>query len=48
MENIDNCKYIYKGKEYELKAKFNYGIIGKINDKLEIKLKGIMNITNLS
>ena len=46
--NKNNCKIIYKEKEQELKEKINFGLFEKINDKLEIKLKGIMNVTNMS
>ena len=44
--NKDKCKIIYEEKEYEIKEKFN--IDDKINNEiLEIKLKGINNITNM-
>jgi len=44
--NKDKCKYIYEDKEYELES---YFILSNYNkDKLEIKLKGINNITNMS
>ena len=44
--NKDKCKFIYKDKEYEIKEYFN---IKKINDDfLEIKLKDINNITDMS
>ena len=39
---------IYNEYEYELKDKFSYGWFDTIKDKLEIKLKGILNITNMS
>ena len=42
MNNNKNCKIIYKGKEYDLKSEFTYGFFETINEKLEIKLKGIM------
>ena len=45
--NKDKCKIIYEEKEYEIKEKFN--IDDKIkNEILEIKLKGINNITDMS
>ena len=45
--NKNKCKIIYEGKEYEIKEKFN--IDDKIkNEILEIKLKGINNITDMS
>ena len=45
--NKSLCKIIYEGKEYELSQKFN---LKKNNGKeiLEIKLKGIKNITDIS
>ena len=45
--NKKHCKIIYEGKEYELKEEFNIKNINKNKDILEIKLKGIMNITNM-
>jgi len=45
--NKDKCKIIYEEKEYELKEKWN--IDDKIkNEILEIKLRGINNITDMS
>ena len=43
--NKDKCKYIYEDKEYELEEYFKLSNYNK--DKLEIKLKGINNITNI-
>ena len=43
--NKDNCKIIYNHEEFELKDYFD---VDKNNEKLEIKLKGIKNITNAS
>ena len=43
--NKNNCKIIYKGEEYSLGTKFKLKNI--IEDKLKIKLKGIMNISNM-
>ena len=40
--NKNNCKIIYNNQEYELTETFN------IQDKLEIKLRGINNVTNMS
>ena len=42
--NKNNCKMIIEGNEMELKDKIN----NITNNKLEIKLKGIKNITNMS
>ena len=45
--NRNKCKIIYEEKEYEIKEKWN--IDDKIkNEILEIKLKGINNITDMS
>ena len=44
--NKDKCKYIYEDKEYELEENFKLSNYDK--DKLEIKLKGINNITDMS
>ena len=45
--NKDKCKIIYEEKEYEIKEKWN--IDDKIkNEILEIKLKGINNIVDMS
>ena len=46
--NKDKCKIIIKGKEYELTDEFNINNLNKINQNLQLKLKGIKNITNLS
>ena len=43
--NKNNCKIIYEEKEYDLIKEFNVKNIKK--DILEIRLKGIMNITNM-
>ena len=42
--NIDKCKYIYKGKEYELQDYFDISNIK--NNQLEIILKGFQNDIN--
>ena len=47
--NRENCKILYKNKEYDLQSVFNIeNIEEKDNNILNIKLKGINNITNLS
>ena len=46
--NKNNCKLIINGKEKELKEMYNFGLFNTKKDLLEIKLKGITNITNLS
>ena len=43
--NKNNCKIIYEEKEYDLIKEFNVKNIKK--EILEIRLKGIMNITNM-
>ena len=43
--NKNNCKILYKNKEYELTEEFDTKNINK--DKLEIKLKGINNVTSI-
>ena len=43
--NKNNCKIVYEEKEYDLKEEFDVKNIKK--DILEIRLKGIMNITNM-
>jgi len=45
--NKNNCKLIINGKEQELKEKYYFGFFSPKKDFLEIKLKGISNITNL-
>ena len=45
INNKQNCKIIYKGKEYELSERF--GNIDFKEDILKIKLSGIEKITNL-
>ena len=45
--NKDKCKIIYEDKEYEIKEKWNIDDNIK-NEILEIKLKGINNITEMS
>ena len=42
------CKIICEGKEYDLHEKFNLQNFHLNKDFLEIKLKGIINITNMS
>ena len=44
--NKNNCKIIYKDKEYELKDTFKINDENKDDKYLKIKLKGIKNITN--
>jgi len=46
--NKNNCKIIINEREDELKVYKNLGIFDKKKDKLEIKLKGIMNIANMN
>ena len=46
--NKNNCKIIINGKEEELKEYKTFSLFSKKINKLEIKLKGIMNITNMS
>ena len=46
--NKKNCKIEIEGKEYELKDKHSFSFFNKKPDILEIKLKGIMNIINMS
>ena len=43
--NKNNCKIIYENKEYELREYIN--IKDNKKEKIEIKLKGINNITNM-
>ena len=45
--NKKNCKIEIEGKEHELKKVHSFSIFSKKHDILEIKLKGIMNITNM-
>jgi len=45
--NRNKCKIIYEGKEYEIKERWKINNKFK-NEMLEIKLKGINNITNMS
>ena len=45
--NKINCKLIINGKEQELIEKYSFGIFSTKKDILEIKLKGITNITNM-
>ena len=42
------CKLIIGGKDIELKDKYSFGLFSNKKEKLEIKLKGITNITNMS
>ena len=44
--NKNKCKMIIDNKEYEITE--NYNITNYNNNKLEIKLKGIDNVTNMS
>ena len=46
--NKKNCKLIIDGKEQELKEKYSFGWFSSKKDVLEIKLKRITNITNMS
>ena len=47
--NKEKCKILYKNKEYDLQSVFNIqNIEEKDNNILNIKLKGINNITDLS
>ena len=46
--NKDNCKIIIDRKEENLGEYKEFGIFSKKKKELEIKLKGIMNITDLS
>ena len=46
--NKNKSKLIIDGKEQELKEKYSFGIFSSKKDILEIKLKGITNITNMS
>ena len=45
--NKNNCKLIINGKEQQLIEKYSFGIFSTKKDVLEIKLKGITNITNM-
>ncbi len=42
------CKLIIEDKEQELKDKYSFGLFSNKKEKLEIKLKGITNVTNMS
>ena len=42
------CKLIIDGKEQKLKEKYAFGAFSKKKENLEIKLKGITNITNMN
>ena len=44
----NNCKLIIDGKEQELKEYYSFGIFSSKKDILEIKLKGITNITYMN
>ena len=46
--NINKCKIIYNGKEYDLKEKWILNNDDRKNKVFEIKLSGINNITNMS
>ena len=45
--NKNNCKLIINGKEKELKEMYNFGLFNAKKDFLEIKLKGITDITDM-
>ena len=45
-KNINKCKFIYEGKEYDLQEYLNIG--NKNDELLEIKLKYINNVTDMS
>ena len=42
------CKLIIEDKEQELKDKYSFGLFSNKKEKLEIKLKGITNVTDMS
>ena len=44
-KNKNNCKLIYNVKEYEIAEILN--LINEKNEVIEIKLKGIKNVTNM-
>ena len=44
--NINNCKIVINGEEFNLKERYN--ISSNDKEELEIKLKGINNITNFN
>ena len=46
--NKDNCKLIIDGKEQDLKEYYKFGLFGKKKKTLEVKLKNITKITNMS
>ena len=46
--NKNNCRLIINGKEQDLKEKYTFGLFSTKKEVLEIKLKGITNITNMS
>ena len=46
--NKNKCKIIYENKEYKLEEYININIKNNKKDKIEIKLKGINSITNMS
>ena len=46
--NKDNCKMLINGDKKELKEFKTFEWYNKTTDKFEVKLKGIMNITDLS
>ena len=48
IHNKDTCKMIIQGNEYEIKKLTKLKNILTNNDIIEIKLKGIQNITNMS
>ena len=46
-KNKNNCKIEIEGKEYDLKEKYSFSLFKIKQDILEIKLKGIVNITDM-
>ena len=46
--NKDNCKILYKEKEFDLNDKFNFLDLEDIKDILEIKLIHLNKITDMS
>ena len=46
--NKEKCKIIINNKEYELYSYINLEKFCNNNDQIEIKLKGVSNITNMS
>ena len=48
LNNKNNCSILYKNETYELTEYFDISNFEEIQDTIEIKLKGINNITNMS